>query len=117
MFDQNLFQIQEHFRSQNKNLELAILDQKIQVSPEGKIVLQVVGHVQEEIAEKMRPELLRMIRQLSGATQVSILVEQAEEVADDRPKLYTNTDKLRYLKEKHPALAEFQRKFGLEVDF
>jgi hypothetical protein len=116
MIDQVLHTVKDHYRQANKNLELAILDQTIKVS-NGEVFLQVMGSVQEEIANKMRPDLLGLIRKLTGATQLSISIEHLEEIQEDRPKLYTNTDKLKFLREKHPALAEFQRKFGLDVDF
>ncbi|MCU0399743.1 MAG: hypothetical protein MUE75_01865 [Algoriphagus sp.] len=116
MLDQVIHLVKDHYRLANKNFELAILDQPIKVI-NGEVFLQVMGSVQEEIASKMRPDFLGLLRKLTGATQLSISVEHREELQDDRPKLYTNTDKLRYLRDKHPALAEFQRKFGLDVDF
>lgn len=116
MFDKVIHTVKDHYRLANKNFELAILDQPIQVV-NGEVNLQVMGSVQEEIANKMRPELLGLIRKLTGANQLSISVEHKEEIEDSRPKLYTNTDKLRFLRDKHPALAEFQRKFDLDVDF
>lgn len=116
MLDRVIHAVQDHYRQGNKNLELAILDQPIRVV-NGEVMLQVMGSVQEEIANKMRPDLLGLIRNLTGANQLSISLEHKEEIQDDRPKLYTNTDKLRFLREKHPALAELQRKFGLDVDF
>ncbi len=117
LFDQHVYSLQEHFRKAGKKIELAILDQPIQVKDGGEVVLGVMGSIQEEIAGKMKPELVGLIRQFTGADRVTITVELVEEVDNGRPKLYTNTDKLNYLRDKHPALAEFQRKFGLEVDF
>ena len=112
-----LEEIKIHFRQAGKNFELAILDQPIQVREGGEVVLEVMGHMQEEIAGKMKPDLVSLIRQFTGADRVQISVEVKEEVDNGKPKLYTNTDKLNFLRGKHPALAEFQRKFGLEVDF
>ncbi len=117
LFDQHVYSIQEHFRKIDKKMELAILDQPIKVKDGGEVILGVMGSIQEEIAGKMKPELVALIRQFTGADRVLITVELMEEVDNGKPKLYTNTDKLNFLREKHPALAEFQRKFGLEVDF
>jgi hypothetical protein len=113
----HFFTIQEFFRKAGRQMEVAILDQPIQVRDNGEVVLEVMGHVQEEIAGKMKPDLVGLIRQLTGVERVVITLELREEVDNGKPKLYTNTDKLNYLREKHPALAEFQRKFGLDVDF
>ncbi|SEF80143.1 hypothetical protein [Algoriphagus boritolerans] len=117
LFDSHVESIRAHFKKADKNLELAILGQQIKVRTGGEVILEVAGHMQEEIAGKMKPELVGLIRQLTGADRVMILVELREEVETGAPKLYTNTDKFNYLKEKHPALAELQRKFGLEADF
>lgn len=117
LFDLHIEAIRAHFKSADKNLELAILDQGIKVRPSGEVILEVVGHMQEEIAGKLKPELVGLIRQFTGVDRVLISVELKEEVDNGKPKLYTSSDKLNYLREKHPALAELQRKFALEADF
>ena len=104
MLDDALPVVREHFLKANKNMELAILDQPIKVE-NGKVFLQVLGSVQEEIAVKMTPEFLDLLRKLTGANQLSVAVELKEEIQNSRPKLYTDTEKLRFLKEKHPELA------------
>ena len=116
LLNQSIFSIQEVYRSTNKNLELALLDQDIQVQ-EGEMILKVTGSIQEDIAIKMKPELVGLVRKFTGATTFSISIQQQEEVPDEKGKLYTSTDKLRFLREKHPALMELQRKFDLDVDF
>jgi len=117
LFDLHLLSIRTHFKNGDKNFELAILDQAIKVRDGGEVILEVVGHMQEEIASKMKQELVGLIRQFTGADRVLISVELKEEVENNNSKLYTNTDKFNYLREKHPALAELQKKFGLETDF
>jgi hypothetical protein len=116
LLDGAIFSVREEFRAANKNMELAILDQDIRVT-DGELLLLVHGSIQEDIANKMKPELLGLLRNFSGATQLSIAVLQQEEDPDEKGKLYTSTDKLKFLREKHPALMELQRKFDLEVDF
>jgi hypothetical protein len=116
MLDEAIFSVREEFRAANKNMELAILDQDIRVT-DGELLLLIHGSIQEDIANKMKPELIGLLRKFSGATQLSIAVVQQEEEPDEKGKLYTSTDKLKFLREKHPALLELQRKFGLEVDF
>lgn len=116
LLDQAIFSTQELFRNANRNLELTILDQEIRLQ-NGEITLQVSGSIQEDIAQKMKPELVGLIRKFTGATSFTISVVQQEEQVDDKGKLYTSTDKLKFLREKHPALMELQRKFDLDVDF
>jgi hypothetical protein len=116
LLDQAIFSIQDVFRTANRNLELTLLDQEIRVQ-NGEITLQVSGSIQEDIAQKMKPELMGLVRKFTGATSYSISIVQQEETVDDKGKLYTSTDKLKFLREKHPALMELQRKFDLDVDF
>ena len=117
LLDRHIFSIQEDFRKADRKMELAILDQAIKVRDGGEVVLEVMGHMQEELASKMKPDLVALIRQFTGAERVVITLAVKEEVDNGKPKLYTNSDKLNFLRQKHPALAEFQRKFGLDVDF
>ncbi len=115
-FDQILPKILENFKSQNRGMELAILNQPIKVLG-NEICLEIMGHVQEEIALKMKPDLLSMIRDYTGIKRVSLKLEVKEEIETGKNKLYTSSDKFNFLKERHAALAEFQRRFGLETDF
>lgn len=116
LLDQAIFSIQDVFRTANRNLELTLLDQEIKVQ-DGEITLQVSGSIQEDIAQKMKPELMGLLRKFTGATSFTIGIVQQEEAVDDKGKLYTSTDKLKFLREKHPALMELQRKFDLDIDF
>jgi hypothetical protein len=116
LLDQAIFSIQDVFRTANRNLELTLLDQEIKVL-DGEITLQVSGSIQEDIAQKMKPELMGLVRKFTGSTSFAISIVQQEEAVDEKGKLYTSTDKLKFLREKHPALMELQRKFDLDVDF
>ncbi len=114
--DEVMPKVLDHFKNQNKVLELAILNQPSKMDAH-EICFEIVGHVQEEIAQKMKPELLTLIRDLTGVGKLAIKLVVKDELESTSNKLYTSSDKFRFLKEKHPALAEFQRKFGLETDF
>ncbi|WP_192085322.1 hypothetical protein [Algoriphagus sp. Y33] len=109
--------VREHFQKLGKSMELAILGQAMRMNGEGKVVLEVMGHVQEELALKMKPELVRIVRELGKVNQFKVELELKEELESERNKLYTSTDKFNFLKDKHAALGEFQRRFGLETDF
>ncbi len=108
--------IKQHFQEAGKSMELAILEQEIKIV-ENHLVLEVMGQLQEDLAEKMKPELVRMLREMTKSTRVLIKLEVKEEMESSVKKLYTSTDKLSHLKKIHPALSEFQKRFGLETDF
>lgn len=116
ILDEVFVQVKEHFQSIGKSMELAILGQSLKMK-DGLVILEVMGHVQEELALKIKPELVRVVRELASVNHFKIEVEVKEELESERNKLYTSTDKFNFLKEKHAALGEFQRRFGLETDF
>lgn len=116
LFDVALPQIVERFKQQGRGMELAILGQPMRVEGD-QVVLEVMGTVQEEIGNKLKPELIKIIRELTGANRFTIELLVKDEVVPEGRQLYTSTDKLNYLLERHAALAEFQRRFGLETDF
>jgi len=111
-----LEQVKERFQKLGKNMELAILGQPMRVE-KNKILLDVMGSVQEEIANKMKIELISTIRELTGVNRFSIELVLKEDQEHASKILYTDSDKLERLKEIHPALVEFQRIFGLETDY
>lgn len=108
--------IRESFQNAGKSMELAILEQEIKMV-NGDLVLEVMGQLQEDLADKMKSELTRMLREITKSTKIRIKLEVKEELESNIKRLYTSTDKLNHLKTIHPALTEFQRRFGLETDF
>lgn len=108
--------IRKHFQDAGKSMELAILEQEIKVVDD-HLVLEVMGQLQQDLADKLKSELVRLIREITKCTKVSIKLEIKEELESNVNRLYTSTDKLNHLKTIHPALTEFQKRFGLETDF
>lgn len=116
ILDEVFPQVKEHFQKLGKSMELAILGQSMKMKM-NVVILEVMGHVQEELALKMKPEVIRIIKELGSVNHFKLELEVKEELESERNKLYTSTDKFNFLKGKHAALGEFQRRFGLETDF
>lgn len=108
--------VMEVYREANKGLELALLTQALQVI-DGEVHLAVTGAVQEDIAMAMKPDLMALLQKHTGLRSVPVLIVQQEELLEQSGKLYTSTEKLRYLLEKYPVIRELQQKFDLDVDF
>lgn len=116
LFNQLIEGIKDKLTQEDKNLELAILNQELEFH-ESEVSIQVFGHVQEEIAKKMIPSLVHFFREEGKVSEISFKLDIQEEADQSANRMYTNSDKFEYLKKKHGALAEFQRKFGLDTDF
>ncbi|MCH7411582.1 DNA polymerase III subunit gamma/tau [Belliella sp. DSM 111904] len=106
----------EEFRSKGKNLEATLLKQPFKLENES-LVLLLNGEIQEEIFSKAKGDLQQIFRAKLRNDQLSVHYEIKEEAVPEGKRLYTSTDKLNYLLEKHGALRELQRKFNLETDF
>jgi hypothetical protein len=116
ILDEVFPQVKEHFQKLGKSMDVAILGQSMKMK-KGVVILEVMGHVQEELALKMKPEVIRIIKEFGSVNHFKLELEVKEELESERNKLYTSTDKFNFLKGKHAALGEFQRRFGLETDF
>lgn len=116
VFDTVFPKILDAFKIQNKGMELAILNQPIDII-DHEINLRVTGHVQEEIAFKMKSELQVLVKEFTGIHRVGVRIEVNEELDTQKNLRYTSTDKFNFLKEKHGSLVEFQRIFGLDTDY
>lgn len=78
----------------------------------------MIGDIQDDVFQKIKPEVLKHLRQKLNNSAIQITAEITEETEDPSVrKLYTNSDKFSFLLEKSPALKEFQKRFGLETDF
>jgi DNA polymerase-3 subunit gamma/tau len=91
---------------------------KQQVILEGEtITFQLNGEIQEGIFQKIKPEILQILRRKLNNYNIHLDAIIKEEEVSGKRKLYTSTDKLNYLLEKSPALEDLKRRFGLETDF
>ena len=96
ILDEVFSQVIEHFQKLGKSMEVAIIGQSIKMK-NGIVMLEVMGHVQEELALKMKPELIRIIREIGNVNHFKIELELKEELESERNKLYTSTDKFNFL--------------------
>lgn len=111
-----LLDMVEQYKANHKNLEVTVLKQPYKLEGE-KITFLLNGDIQQDIFIKNRPEVLNTLRRKLNNYNISIHCLIQEEAVSGGKKLYTSSDKLNYLLEKHAALGELQKKFGLKKDF
>lgn len=104
------------FKADHKNLEMTVLKQPFEIV-DNTVLFILNGEIQKDVFLKIKPEFVGLLRQKLNNSQVRLELELRENIADDKPKLYTSTDKLNYLKEKSGAFRDLQNRFGLETDF
>jgi DNA polymerase-3 subunit gamma/tau len=109
-------EIIEDYKSQHRSLEMTVLKQPVVIENE-TIIFQLNGDIQEGIFQKIKPDILQILRRKLNNYSIHLEAVIKEEENDGKRKLYTSTDKLNYLLEKSPALKDLKQRFGLETDF
>lgn len=109
-------EIIEDYKSQHRSLEMTVLKQPVVLENE-TIIFQLNGEIQEGIFQKIKPDILQILRRKLNNYSIHLDAIIKEDENDGKRKLYTSTDKLNYLLEKSPALKDLKQRFGLETDF
>jgi len=115
-FGAMLEEVVSEFKQQKKHLECTVLKQPFEVEGH-KVTFLLNGELQEHLFNKLKPELVGIVKKKLQNDLVELAFEIREEAVSEEKKLYTSTDKLAYLTKKSPALKELQKRFGLETDF
>ena len=103
-------------KEKGKHMEIAVIRQPFQIDG-SSILFLLNGEIQKDIFEKIKPEITGKLKKSLSYPQLEVSFKINSETTDSVAKLYTSSDKLRYLREKSPALKELQKRFGLETDF
>lgn len=112
-----LLDIIDVYKEKENNLEVTVLKQPVEIQ-ENTITFKLNAEIQKDIFQKLRPDLNLLLRAKLNNHLVHLdCVINEDEETNGKRKLYTNTDKFNYLKEKSEALVELQRRFGLDTDF
>ncbi|OWP63562.1 hypothetical protein CDA63_08240 [Hymenobacter amundsenii] len=96
-------------------MHYGILKRPVQANDQHLILLQVDNPVQEDQFNDFRADFLGELRRRSGYPRLNVQVSVVERQETGR-KLYTATDKLEYLTEKYPMLAQMKQRLGLDAD-
>lgn len=79
-----------------------------------QITLFLGNSLQESQQHKLVPPLLRHLRDQLQNDYIEIKTSiRANTEEDGKKRMYTDEDKLKYLEEEYPALAELREKLGL----
>ena len=110
-----LEEIIQGYKQSHRNMEIAVFKQSFELRG-CQVHFSLHGELQQDIFEKCKPEINRLLKQKLKHPEVEVTCEVKQEEESGK-NLYTSTDKLNYLLEKSPAMKELQKRFGLETDF
>jgi len=116
-FVQKIWQsLAEEKNAQGKINEYTILNNRNIEIEENTIKFNVENDVMVEQLTKFKQEIIDYLREktFNSTLNIEYKVEKKEEAS---VKVYTSTEKYKYLLDKHPLLSELKQKLGLELDF
>ncbi|MBC8084511.1 MAG: DNA polymerase III subunit gamma/tau [Hymenobacter sp.] len=96
-------------------MHYSLLNRPVAANEQHVIQLRVDNPVQEDQFNEFRAEFLGELRRRTGYPRLNVQAEVVAQQSTGR-KLYTATDKLEYLMEKFPMLAEMKLRLGLDAD-
>ncbi|WP_019946126.1 DNA polymerase III subunit gamma/tau [Hymenobacter aerophilus] len=102
-------------RKAGSMMHYSILNRPVQANEQHVILLTVDNPVQEDQFNDFRADFIGELRRRTGYPRLTVQVSVVERQETGR-KLYTATDKLEYLTEKYPMLAEMKQRLGLDAD-
>jgi len=103
----------EQLRAEGKQSEFLVLNRSWQRN-EHIIHLVLDNHLQEDMLNIMKPDLLEHLRRILRNQHIHISATVQE--SDTTRKIYTTQDKLAHLSEKHPVIHDLRKRFGLDTD-
>ncbi|BDD10447.1 DNA polymerase III subunit gamma/tau [Fulvitalea axinellae] len=100
---------------QENMIGLGVMKQPYKLGENGVVKITLSNSLQENFLENFRSELIGFLRKRLGGAQIRIETEVSKEQASSRP--YTPRERFNHMAKKQPALAELQKRLGLETEF
>jgi len=103
-------------RKKGKAQEQHIFVQPFILNPDGfTITLELNNSLQTDILEEIKSDLVQFLR--NKLQNDLIVLESTLKKENGKKMLYTNQEKLNYMADKNPAVADLQNKLGLDPDY
>jgi DNA polymerase-3 subunit gamma/tau len=79
------------------------------------ILIELENPVQEDVLNSIKPDILEYMRQSLANYSINIKAKVME--GNYTKKAFTINEKLQYLIDQNPMIAEFKKRFGLDTDY
>ncbi|MCZ8022345.1 MAG: hypothetical protein O9302_05180 [Cyclobacteriaceae bacterium] len=110
---QNAWQIFAEKRKQHQ-IDYFLLSQPFEKNG-NQIIVPLANPVQETMLNEFRTDLITHLRESLQNYSINVIGELR--LPDEKKMVYTNKDKLAFLIDKNPAIAELKDKLGLDPDY
>lgn len=79
------------------------------------VVIQLDNEIQVELLEQMKMDLLQFLKNALSVSYIKLSSKVVERKVEQ--KIYTDSDKLKFLSEQYSILEDIKKRFGLESNY
>ncbi|MCU0415808.1 MAG: hypothetical protein MUE33_01365 [Cytophagaceae bacterium] len=97
------------------NEHVTLYQKKLTISEDNTIQVTLDNELQVEWLEQMKLDLLNYLKQALQVPSLRISTTVIQRTVEQ--KMYTDTDKLKFLSEQYPLVEELKKRFGLESNY
>lgn len=101
-------------RKKSDRIRLAIASCEAEISQNGRIVVKVSNQIQEADISGAKNEMVNYLKRELQNSTIDFTIEITQNVTKKR--LYTDTDRFKYLCDKNPLLEQLKQKFSLDFE-
>jgi DNA polymerase-3 subunit gamma/tau len=101
-------------RKKNERIRLAILNCEAEIRQDGQLVVKVSNQIQVDDTAVVKNEMVNYLKRELQNSTIDFIIEITQTVTTKR--LYTDTDRFKYLCDKTPLLEQLKQKFSLDFE-
>ncbi|RZT95915.1 DNA polymerase III tau subunit [Ancylomarina subtilis] len=101
-------------RGKSERIRLAVANCEAEIRKDGQLVVKVSNQIQEDDILAVKNEMVNYLKRELQNSTINFITEVIETATKKR--LYTDTDKFKYLCEKNPVLEQLKQKFSLDFE-
>ncbi|RXQ88485.1 DNA polymerase III subunit gamma/tau [Ancylomarina salipaludis] len=101
-------------RGKSERIRLAVANCDAEIRKDGQLVVKVSNQIQEDDILAVKNEMVNYLKRELQNSTINFITEVTETATKKR--LYTDTDKFKYLCEKNPVLEQLKQKFSLDFE-
>jgi DNA polymerase-3 subunit gamma/tau len=97
------------------NEHITLYNKPFEITDGAHVVIQLDNEIQVELLEQMKMDLLQFLKSTLSVPFIKLSSKVVERKVEQ--KIYTDSDKLKFLSEQYPILEDIKKRFGLESNY
>jgi DNA polymerase-3 subunit gamma/tau len=101
-------------RKKSDRIRLAIANCEAEIRTSGQLIVKVSNQIQEDDITAVKNEMVNYLKRELQNSTIDFIIEITQ--TETKKRLYTDTDKFKYLCQKNPFLEQLKQKFSLDFE-